>query len=166
MGSVFNDSVFRVEKVGDGYVDISIKDVDYPAWVQPTGAVDAYPMGARVSHNGVRWVSLISANTTIPGTGRYWEAVGEAEHSTVDETFSGAVAPLAIPREFLTLVREIETFQQNAGKNPNVGMIQSESFGGYAYSMATGPDGLPATWKSVFTGRLNPYRRMFDEKIL
>ena len=41
---------------------------EYPEWVQPTGAHDAYAAGAKVKHNGKRWVSDIDNNTWAPGT--------------------------------------------------------------------------------------------------
>jgi len=40
---------------------------EWPAWVQPTGAHDAYAMGAKVSHNDKHWTSDIDANTYEPG---------------------------------------------------------------------------------------------------
>lgn len=57
-----------------------------PAWVQPTGAQDAYAIGDRVTHDnpndgGNIWLyeSKIDANTTEPGRDdtfdRYWEPV-------------------------------------------------------------------------------------------
>lgn len=36
-------------------------------WVQPTGAHDAYPLGARVLFNGNTWISTIPANVWQPG---------------------------------------------------------------------------------------------------
>lgn len=39
----------------------------YPAWVQPTGATDAYPIGARVAHLGKNWQSNTAANVWEPG---------------------------------------------------------------------------------------------------
>lgn len=36
-------------------------------WVQPTGAHDAYPLGARVTHSGKVWVSTADANVWEPG---------------------------------------------------------------------------------------------------
>lgn len=36
-------------------------------WRQPTGAHDAYPLGAEVSHNGKNWTSTIAANVWEPG---------------------------------------------------------------------------------------------------
>ena len=50
------------------WVRIDDPAIEWPEWRQPTGATDAYPMGAKVSHNGKRWVSQIDANTTEPGT--------------------------------------------------------------------------------------------------
>lgn len=38
-----------------------------PEWVQPTGAHDAYPLGAIVSHNGFTWQSDYEANVWEPG---------------------------------------------------------------------------------------------------
>jgi hypothetical protein len=40
---------------------------DPPAWVQPTGAQDAYALGATVTHNGSVWVSVQAANVWEPG---------------------------------------------------------------------------------------------------
>lgn len=40
----------------------------YPAWVQPTGSHDAYPLGFRVSFNGQNWENTgSSANVWQPG---------------------------------------------------------------------------------------------------
>lgn len=46
--------------------------VEWPQWRQPTTAETAYPIGAKVSHGGKRWISLIDANTTEPGTDDRW----------------------------------------------------------------------------------------------
>ena len=40
---------------------------EWPAWQQPTGAHDAYPLGAPVTHNGRHWTSNIAANPYAPG---------------------------------------------------------------------------------------------------
>lgn len=40
---------------------------EYPEWVQPMGAQDAYSKGDKVSHNGKKWVSAVDANTWEPG---------------------------------------------------------------------------------------------------
>lgn len=42
---------------------------EWPEWVQPQGAHDAYPAGAKVSHNGSRWINTY-------GDGNVWEPGG------------------------------------------------------------------------------------------
>lgn len=42
--------------------------VEWPEWIQPTGAHDAYPKGAKVTHNGKKWVSDVESNVWEPGT--------------------------------------------------------------------------------------------------
>ena len=36
--------------------------VEWPDWIQPTGAHDAYAKGAKVSHNGKHWISNVDGN--------------------------------------------------------------------------------------------------------
>ena len=43
-----------------------VVDAGYPAWVQPTGAHDAYALGDRVEFNGKNYESLIPANVWSP----------------------------------------------------------------------------------------------------
>ena len=40
---------------------------EWPEWVQPTGAQDAYMAGDKVSHNSRHWVSAVDNNTWEPG---------------------------------------------------------------------------------------------------
>lgn len=40
---------------------------EWPEWVQPTGAHDAYNKGDKVSHNGKHWISDVDANIWEPG---------------------------------------------------------------------------------------------------
>ena len=47
------------------FVRVSIEE--WPEWVQPTGAQDAYNKDDKVSHNGKHWVSSIDANVWEPG---------------------------------------------------------------------------------------------------
>lgn len=39
---------------------------EYPEWVQPTGAQDAYNTGDKVSHNDKHWISTVDANVWEP----------------------------------------------------------------------------------------------------
>lgn len=77
-----------------------------------------------------------------------------------DETFDGAIWLMAIPKAVLELATEIENWQAeyaNALNSP----FQSESFGGYSYSKASGKNGGGAvTWQDAFATRLNLYRRI------
>ena len=40
---------------------------EWPEWIQPIGAHDAYDLGAKVSHNGKHWTSDVAANVWEPG---------------------------------------------------------------------------------------------------
>lgn len=43
------------------------------AWVQPTGATDAYPRDWEAAHNGKEWVSTVSGNVWEPGVSGWRE---------------------------------------------------------------------------------------------
>ena len=86
----------------------------------------------------------------------------------VDEpTFHGAVWIMSPPKDFLDLVAKIEAWQAKYGAIDSEAMspFQSESFGGYSYSKASGGGSTSGkssvpTWKSVYASRLNIYRRI------
>lgn len=40
---------------------------EFPEWVQPTGAQDAYSKGDKVTYNGQHWISLYDNNVWTPG---------------------------------------------------------------------------------------------------
>lgn len=40
---------------------------EWPQWVQPSGAHEAYNAGDRVSHKGAHWTSNVDANVWEPG---------------------------------------------------------------------------------------------------
>ena len=40
---------------------------EFPEWVQPTGAHDAYALGAIVSYNSQLWISIVDSNVWEPG---------------------------------------------------------------------------------------------------
>lgn len=71
-----NDTLYKVllahQKQSDWTPDVSpslfvrVSIEEYPEWIQPIGATDAYPLDAKVSHNGFRWISLINANVYEP----------------------------------------------------------------------------------------------------
>lgn len=53
------------------FVEVSIDE--WPQWVQPQGAHDAYNTGDQVTHNETHWVSTMDGNVYEPGV-YGWEA--------------------------------------------------------------------------------------------
>lgn len=49
------------------WTPISDPTQEYPEWVQPIGAHDAYMQGDKASHNGKNWISDIDGNVWQPG---------------------------------------------------------------------------------------------------
>lgn len=88
------------------------------------------------------------------------------ENPLQDEEFHGAIWIMSPPAAFLALVEEIKAWQDANGKIDSALMspFQSESFGGYSYSKASGSGTSGAssipTWKSMYASRLNMYRRI------
>lgn len=49
---------------------------EWPEWVQPTGAQDAYAKGDKVSHKDKHWISEVDGNVWEPGIyGNLWSEV-------------------------------------------------------------------------------------------
>jgi hypothetical protein len=69
---------------------------------------------------------------------------------------------MAVPKSILDIVSEIEKWQADYADKLN-SPLQSESFGGYSYSKASGTDSKGnslTTWQGVFGKRLNAYRKI------
>ena len=76
-----------------------------------------------------------------------------------NETFTGTVWALAIPKAVVDLATEIEEWQKKNGEAAQ-SPYASESFGGYSFSKATdSATGGPVTWNAAFRSRLNPWRK-------
>lgn len=92
----------------------------------------------------------------------------DADAELQDETFTGCIMPMAVPKVFLDLCKEIGEWVANYGAKVD-SPFQSESvIGVYSYekgsvsgSAANGGNTSP-TWETVFASRLNPYRRTGD----
>lgn len=53
------------------------------AWVQPTGAHDAYPVGYKVTYNGKEYENLIPANVWVPDLdARWWKDLTPVEDTS------------------------------------------------------------------------------------
>lgn len=57
------------------WVRIDDPAIEWPEWRQPTGSTDAYPKGAKVSHNGKHWISDVDANVWEPGVTGWTEQI-------------------------------------------------------------------------------------------
>ncbi|MDO4170788.1 MAG: hypothetical protein Q4D45_12965 [Lachnospiraceae bacterium] len=75
-----------------------------------------------------------------------------------DEIFDGCITALAPPREFLSLVEKISTWQTK--HNDVDGAYKSESFGGYSYTLNTNSNGSVVGWKDVFKDQLKAWRKI------
>lgn len=78
-----------------------------------------------------------------------------------DETFTGSVWALAVPKAVTDLSVEIEAWQEKNGEAV-ASPYQSESFGGYSYTKrSAGSDsGTLNGWQDAFRGRLNDWRKL------
>lgn len=75
----------------------------------------------------------------------------------VDETFTGFIIPLAVPKAVVTLADEIKVYCE---KNPATDKV-SESFGGYSYTRGTDGNGrVTGGWQTAFRDRLNLWKKV------
>lgn len=130
--------------------------------------------------NQPKWYGsfTISADGTIthPGMvlkqGQYIRVIGSTFNDgvhlypasdAVAEDFEGAIWAMAVPPAVIALAEKIQMWIDKYGGVDSVAMspYTSESFGGYSYSKnaAGGVDGV-GTWRSVFAGDLNPWRKL------
>ena len=81
-------------------------------------------------------------------------------HPPKDETFNGAVWLMSVPLDVLNLDTEITAWVEKYSEAEN-SPYQSESFGGYSYSKASGSNGENgASWQSVFQPKLRNWRKL------
>ena len=84
-----------------------------------------------------------------------------------DETFTGAIWAMAVPKEVIALASDIKDWSDkylgvdSAAMSP----FNSESFGGYSYSKSSGGSSsgnvdLSGTWQGAFADRLNHWRKI------
>lgn len=110
-------------------------------------------------------------------TGQYFRIVGSAMNGGVycntssglstltNETFTGAIWEMSVPRAFLNLCEDITAWrtQNEAVGSSNMSPFTSESFDGYSYQIGGGVShgaGNAVTWQQQFFKRLNAWRRL------
>lgn len=85
-------------------------------------------------------------------------------YDLVDEGFEGEVQALAVPMAVQDLADRIETWWEKYGKAAE-SPYQSESFGGYTYTKASGNGSQGGsqgrlTWRDTFRSELNRWRKL------
>lgn len=107
-------------------------------------------------------------------TGQFYRIIGSAlndgvyiygQDNLADETFEGSIWLMAVPKDVRSLITEIDAWVGKYGgvDSANMSPYQSESFGGYSYSKASGGSSSQAsvpTWQSVFADRLGRYKKL------
>ena len=81
------------------------------------------------------------------------------ELELANEKFTGSIWLMAVPKEIIDLSNEIEEWNTKY-KDVVSGPYQSESFGGYSYSKASGTNGGNVSWQSTFASSLNKWRKI------
>lgn len=77
-----------------------------------------------------------------------------------DETFDGAIWPMAVPSAVVELASEIGDWVGKYGEVVSSPYV-SESWMGYSYSKPSGDaNGNSTTWQSAFAKRLNQWRKI------
>ena len=77
-----------------------------------------------------------------------------------DETFTGTIWAMRIPPSVIELAGEIDSWMEK-NKDAVQSPYQSESWGGYAYSLKSGGGESGALdWRTVFAGNLNRWRKL------
>lgn len=120
-------------------------------------------------HGGIFKIESGSLELPYLQNGQYYRICGSVfndglhkygEDKLIDETFSGSVWALAIPKAVIDLAGKIEEWQTKNG-DAVASPFTAESFGGYSYTKATDTaTGAPATWETVFRSQLNPYSKL------
>lgn len=84
-----------------------------------------------------------------------------------DETFTGKIQAMAIPKDLIAIAGEISAWMEKYGGADSTANspFNSESFGGYSYSKSAGgatsvSSGNTPAWAGTFGGRLARWRKI------
>lgn len=82
----------------------------------------------------------------------------------IDELFVGSVWLMAVPKDVIELVEKIQAWVTKYGEIV-ASPYQSESFGGYSYTKASGGNtsgngNSGTSWQSAFANQLNQWRKL------
>ena len=121
-------------------------------------------------HEGTFTVENGSITLPFLLTNQYFRIVGSVLNDGLhqypavdltDETFTGSVWALAVPKAVIDLSVEIEAWQEKNGEAV-ASPYQSENFEGYSYTKrsAGNDSGTLNGWQDAFRGRLNDWRKL------
>lgn len=122
-------------------------------------------------HEGTFTVENGSITLPFLLTNQYFRIVGSVFNDGLhqypavdltDETFTGTVWALAVPKAVVVLSEDIAAWEEKNGEAV-LSPYTSESFGGYSYTKASGgkADTSAVTgWQDAFRGRLNDWRKL------
>ncbi|MBR0536690.1 MAG: hypothetical protein IJK40_00930 [Clostridia bacterium] len=110
--------------------------------------------------------ALLGASALL-ADGQYFRITGSVHNDGVyrypvqtltDETFTGGVWAMAVPRAVLALTEEIAAWNLRYGSDTAaMSPFTGEAFGSYRYTKKT--DGKEAGWEHAFGRRLNRWRK-------
>lgn len=101
--------------------------------------------------------------------GQYFRIVGSkfndgvhvyGNHLEKDEEFTGTIWAMKVPPSVIALAEQIDKWIETNGQAMQ-SPYQSESWGGYSYSLKSGMGESGAfDWRTVFAGSLNRWRKL------
>lgn len=110
-----------------------------------------------------------NVQTELLSDGQYFRIVGSVFNDGVyqypttdlhDETYHGGLWAMAVPKEVIALADEIKDWQTKYGGIDSMSPFQSESFGGYSYTRASGLGSSTAGWKDIYKSKLDIWRKL------
>ena len=121
-------------------------------------------------HEGTFTVENGSITLPFLLTNQYFRIVGSVFNDGLhqypatdltDETFTGTVWALAVPKAVVSLAEDIAAWEEKNGEAV-ASPYQSESFGDYSYTKrnAGNDSGTLNGWQDAFRGRLNDWRKL------
>ena len=124
-------------------------------------------------HTGTFEIANGNINASFLRDGQYFRIIGSIFNDGVhqypaweltDETFTGSVWAMGVPREVIKLSEEIDDWRRKYEVTGSAAMspFTSESFGGYSYTKASASSqgASVAGWKTAFASRLNRWRKL------
>lgn len=113
--------------------------------------------------------SVENGSITLPflQTNQYFRIIGSVFNDGLhqypatdltDETFTGVVWALAVPKAVINLSADIEKWQEKNGEAV-LSPFTSESFGGYSYTKESAGN-ASVGWQDAFRSRLNDWRKI------